>query len=180
MEMFEGCTELRVCVCFVCASGGCKSVCDYVPNVLCAAICLLIFFFFSRSHIVACCVCICLSARFIMHSSKAVFVGGLVCFKPNQFCFRLFILFFPFALIGVRTRRIILSIFDFLFFHSRQQSPFFYSVSFGWSNEQVKKRSIKHLMEKWGKTNEMNNANGTQSANRLNFVSHYSQHKLMK
>lgn len=98
MEMFEGCTELRVCVCFVCASGGCKSVCDYVPNVLCAAICLLIFFFFSRSHIVACCVCICLSARFIMHSSKAVFVGGLVCFKPNQFCFRLFILFFSFRL----------------------------------------------------------------------------------
>lgn len=33
-------------------------------------------------------------AWFIMHSSKAVFVGGLVCFKPNQFCFRLFILFF--------------------------------------------------------------------------------------
>lgn len=42
------------------------------------------------SHKVACCALF--IARFIMHSSKAVFVGGLVCFKPNQFCFRLFIL----------------------------------------------------------------------------------------
>lgn len=109
------------------------------------------------SHKVACCALF--IARFIMHSSKAVFVGGLVCFKPNQFCFRLFILCIRHDWCENKAHHIV-----HILFFTRNFFPFLVFFHFErWSNlclQQVnqhieKNKVLKKICEK---PNEMNNA----------------------